>query len=94
VQSNESPPTSAQAPLIKSLSRAINEVYGVTARPVGIGGGTIAAFLRRDGIDSAVWSKLSDTAHQPNEYSLVQDIIGDAKVMALLMLGDNGNPDK
>jgi succinyl-diaminopimelate desuccinylase len=94
VQSNESPPTSAQAPLIKSLSRAISEVYGVTARPVGIGGGTIAAFLRRAGIDSAVWSKLSDTAHQPNEYSLVQDILGDAKVMALLMLGDDGSPEK
>jgi succinyl-diaminopimelate desuccinylase len=88
VQSNESPPTSAQAPFIKSLSLAIGEVYGVTARPIGIGGGTVAAFLRRVGIDCAVWAKLSDSAHQPNEYSLVNDILGDAKVMALLMWGE------
>jgi len=87
VQSNESPPTSAEAPFIKSLSLAINEVYGETARPVGIGGGTVASFLRKIGIDSAVWARLSGTAHQPNEYALVKDILGDAKVMALLMWG-------
>jgi succinyl-diaminopimelate desuccinylase len=88
VQSNESPATSAQAPFIKSLSLAISEVYGVTARPVGIGGGTVASFLRKAGIDSAVWSRISGSAHQPNEYALVKDILGDAKVMALLMLGE------
>jgi len=90
VQSNESPPTSAEAPFIKSLSLAINEVYGGVARPTGIGGGTIAAFLRRVGIDSAVWARLSGTAHQPNEYALVKDILGDAKVMAFLMWGTAG----
>jgi succinyl-diaminopimelate desuccinylase len=85
--SNESPATSAEAPFIKSLSLAINEVYGETAHPVGIGGGTVASFLRKIGIDSAVWARLSGTAHQPNEYALVKDILGDAKVMALLMWG-------
>jgi succinyl-diaminopimelate desuccinylase len=87
MQSNESPATSAEAPFIKSLSLAIKEVYGWTARPVGIGGGTVASFLRKIGIDSAVWARLSGTAHQPNEYALVKDILGDAKVMALLMWG-------
>jgi succinyl-diaminopimelate desuccinylase len=87
VQSNESPATSAQAPFIKSLSLAISEVYGGAARPVGIGGGTVASFLRKMGIDSAVWARLSGSAHQPNEYALVKDILGDAKVMALLMCG-------
>jgi len=93
VQATESPATSAQAPFIKSLSLAINEVYGVIARPIGIGGGTIAAFLRRVGIDSAVWSRISGTAHQPNEYALVKDILGDAKVMALLMWGTAGKSE-
>jgi len=83
-QSSESPATSAQAPLIQSLSAAIGEVYGVKARPVGIGGGTVAAYLRRVGIDSAVWARLCDNAHQPNEYALVENIVGDAKVMAFL----------
>ncbi len=91
--SNESPATSAQAPFIKSLSLAINEVYGKTAHPVGIGGGTVASFLRKMGIDSAVWARLSGTAHQPNEYSLVKDILGDAKVMALLMWGTANNQE-
>jgi succinyl-diaminopimelate desuccinylase len=43
------------------------------------------------GIDSAVWARLSDTAHQPNEYALVKDMLGDAKVMALLMWGTSNN---
>jgi succinyl-diaminopimelate desuccinylase len=29
---------------------------------------------------------MDDTAHQPNEYTLLANILGDAKVMALLML--------
>ncbi|MDR0290944.1 MAG: M20 family metallo-hydrolase [Treponema sp.] len=86
-QSSESPATAADAPLVQSLSAAIGEVYGVKSRPVGIGGGTIAAHLRRIGIDSAVWSRLGDCAHQPNEFSLLENMLGDAKVMALLMAG-------
>jgi len=70
---------------VQFLAAAIGEMYGVQARPVGIGGGTVAAYLRRSGIDCAVWARLCDNAHQPNEYVLVENIIGDAKVMALLM---------
>jgi succinyl-diaminopimelate desuccinylase len=53
---------------------------------MGFGGGTVAAYLRNIGIDSAVWSRLSDSAHQPDEYALLENILGDAKVMALLAL--------
>lgn len=90
VQSSESPATAADAPLVQSLSAAISEVYGVRPRPIGIGGGTVAAYLRRTGIDSAVWARLSDSAHQPNEFALLENILGDAKVMALLMLESAG----
>ena len=83
----ESKPTSADAPVVKFLSKAIQEVYGVKARPVGIGGGTVGAYLRNAGIDSVVWARLDDTAHQPNEYALLKNILGDAKVFSLLMLG-------
>ncbi|MDR2719138.1 MAG: M20 family metallo-hydrolase [Treponema sp.] len=86
-QSSESPATHAGAPLVQSLSAAIGAVYGVSTRPIGIGGGTVAAYLRRAGIDCAVWARLCDCAHQPNEYALLENILGDAKVMALLMLG-------
>jgi succinyl-diaminopimelate desuccinylase len=84
-QNMESRPTPADAPLVKLLSQIIAEVYAVKARPVGIGGGTVGAYLRNEGIDSVVWCRIDDTAHQPNEYALVENIIGDAKVMALLM---------
>jgi succinyl-diaminopimelate desuccinylase len=82
----ESPPTSADAPLVKSLSAAVSEVYGVKAKPVGIGGGTVAAHLRKIGIDCAVWAKLGDCAHQPDEYVFLDNILGDAKVMASLLM--------
>ena len=82
----ESKPTAPDAPVVKSLSRAVAEVYGVNPRLVGIGGGTVGAYLRNIGIDSAVWSRLGDCAHQPNEYVLLENILGDAKVMALMAL--------
>jgi succinyl-diaminopimelate desuccinylase len=84
-QRMESKPTSADAPLIKLLSKSIVEVYGVKTRPIGIGGGTVGAYLRNEGIDSAVWCRIDDTAHQPNEYAIIGNILGDAKVMSLLM---------
>ena len=85
-QSMESPLTQADAPLVKSLSAAVNGVYGVKTRPVGIGGGTVAAPLRKIGIDCAVWAKISDSAHQPDEFVLLENITGDAKVMAMMMM--------
>jgi succinyl-diaminopimelate desuccinylase len=90
-QIQESQATSEDAPLVKLLSRVVGEVYGVETRPIGIGGGTVGAYLRNRGIDSAVWSRMDDTAHQPNEYAVIENILGDAKVMALLMCD---NPDR
>ena len=90
LQRVQSRPTAACAPVVKMLERAIFEALGVRPRPVGIGGGTVGAFLRNNGIDAAVWSKLDDTAHQPNEYALVDNILDGARVMALLAL-DNAD---
>jgi succinyl-diaminopimelate desuccinylase len=84
VQLMESKPTRENAPIVKTISCAIEEVYKVKARPVGIGGGTIAAHLRNIDIDSVVWARLGGSAHQPNEFALLESILGDAKVMALM----------
>jgi succinyl-diaminopimelate desuccinylase len=84
-QANESRPTSPEAPVVKLLAKTVEEVYGVKTKTVGIGGATVGAFLRNEGIDSAVWCRINDVAHQPNEYALLENILGDAKVMALLM---------
>ncbi|MDR0452900.1 MAG: M20 family metallo-hydrolase [Treponema sp.] len=91
-QAGESKATAADAPLVKSLSAAIREFYGTETRPIGIGGGTVAAFFRNRGIDAAVWCRICDTAHQPNEYVLISNILGDAKVMAALMLENRAAP--
>jgi succinyl-diaminopimelate desuccinylase len=79
-------PTSANAPAVKALARAIKAVTGFEARPMGIGGGTVAAFFRKAGLPAAVWMTMSDSAHQPNEYCLISSIISDAKVFAYLYL--------
>ncbi|MEO0093865.1 MAG: M20 family metallo-hydrolase [candidate division WOR-3 bacterium] len=76
------PPTRADAPVVKMLGRAIKDVYGVEAKPKGIGGGTVAAFFRRAGYDAAVWGKFESTAHQPNEYCVISNMVNDAKVYA------------
>ena len=86
VQSMQSKPTAQDAPLVKSLSKNIEAIYGVKAKPVGIGGGTLAAYLRNAGIDSAVWCRINGSAHQPDEYTLLEYILGDAKIMVLMML--------
>ena len=80
------PPTPHNAPVVTALQKAIKDVYSADACPVGIGGGTVAAGFRKKGYEVAVWSKLSETAHQPNENCLIEDIIGNAKVYAHLFL--------
>jgi succinyl-diaminopimelate desuccinylase len=85
VQRASSPATPADAPLVTALGRAVTEVYGVKARTVGIGGGTVGAFLRRKGIATVVWSRLDGTAHQPDESCQLSNLLGDSLVMASLM---------
>jgi len=58
-------------------------VHGIRPQPRGIGGGTVAAFLRRLGLPAVVYSKIHETAHQPNEYCVLDNLISDAKVFAL-----------
>jgi len=76
------PATSVDAPVVKSLEKAIKSVYKVDARPMGIGGGTVAALFRRAGFNAAVWATLDDLAHQPNEYCVIDNMVNDAKVFA------------
>jgi succinyl-diaminopimelate desuccinylase len=86
VQRNESKATAPDASVVKRLAKSVKEVYGVDAKPIGIGGGTVGAYLRNAGFDSVVWSRLEETAHQPNENAQIANIVGDAKVFASLML--------
>ncbi|SPD74886.1 Peptidase, ArgE/DapE family [uncultured Desulfobacterium sp.] len=82
------PPTSLESQVVVSLSKAIKKVTGKKAKPVGIGGGTVAAFFRKAGLPAAVWCTQSDTAHQPNEFTLISSILTDSKIFACLYMGE------
>ncbi|HPN33718.1 MAG TPA: M20 family metallo-hydrolase [bacterium] len=81
------PPTAADAPVVQALKRSIAAVKGSEAKMIGIGGGTVAAAFRAAGLPAAVWSTLEDTAHQPDESSLISNTLSDAKVLAHLFMG-------
>jgi succinyl-diaminopimelate desuccinylase len=70
---------------IEALSGAIKRVLGVDPKPVGIGGGTCAKEFRRAGMDAYVWETVDELAHQVDEYAKVDNIVGDAKVFAVLL---------
>ncbi|MEW5937033.1 MAG: M20 family metallo-hydrolase [Candidatus Thermoplasmatota archaeon] len=87
VRSSEAPPpTMVDSPVFRALASSIKAVKGIEPRPVGIGGGTCAAFFRASGIPAAVWSTTDETAHEPNEYIWIKSMVSDAKVYAHLFL--------
>ena len=82
VFAQSAPPTPHDARVVQLLKAAIRKVYGVEAQPMGIGGGTVAAHIRRQGYHAAVWSRMDEVCHQPNEYAVIDYMVGDAKVFA------------
>jgi len=78
-------PTDANSKIVSMLKEAIKEVRGVEPKVGGIGGGTCAAFFRQIDVPAVVWSTIDETAHQPNEYAKIENIVNDAKIYAFLM---------
>jgi succinyl-diaminopimelate desuccinylase len=79
-------PTDKNSPIVIALQTAIKEILKIEPKVYGIGGGTVAAFFRRLNLPVVVYSKLNESAHQPNEYCLLSNILSDSKVfMATLM---------
>ena len=70
---------------MKALKWAVEKVRGVELKPVGIGGGTCANFFRLAGFDAYVWQTVEELAHQPNEFSRVDNMVADAKVFATVL---------
>jgi succinyl-diaminopimelate desuccinylase len=77
-------PTDANAKIVIMLKDAIKKVRGVEPKVGGIGGGTCAAFFREIDVPAVVWSTVDETAHQPNEYAEIENLVNDAKVFAFL----------
>ena len=68
------------------LQDAILSTRKIKPRIGGIGGGTCAAYFRKAGIPAVVWSTSDETAHQPNEYARVDNLVNDSIVFSLLAL--------
>ncbi len=80
------PPTDLKSKIVLLLKEALKKLRGREAKVGGIGGGTFAAYFRRLGIPAVVWATLDETAHQPNEYAKIENMVEDAKVMAALAI--------
>jgi succinyl-diaminopimelate desuccinylase len=80
------PATPADAPVVLALKRAVLDVSGREGKPIGIGGGTVAAVFRAAGLPAVCWQTIEDTAHSPNESCVIANVLGDAKVFAHLFL--------
>jgi len=85
-EAQAAPPTDPNAPIVLALKKGIKEILGVEGKAYGIGGGTVAAFFRRLNLPVVVYSRLNESAHQPNEYCVIEHMMGDAKVFAVTTL--------
>ncbi len=83
---NEPSFTDPKSEIVERIREAVKQLRGKEAKPMGIGGGTCAAHLRKVGIQAAVWMTTEETAHQPNEYCVIDNMVEDAKVMAAVPL--------
>lgn len=84
LQAEQSVATKEDAPVVQKLKFALETAHGIKARCVGIGGGTVGAYLRNAGFDCVVWSSMDELAHQPNEYALISNIAKDAETIACM----------
>lgn len=89
-KSQAAPPTDPKSNIVVALKKAISDILKVKPTVYGIGGGTVAAYFRRLGLPTVVYSKLNESAHQPNEYCYISNIIDDTKVFlkTLFILND------
>lgn len=70
---------------LKLLQQAVKQIYGVKTVLAGIGGATVASFLRQKGLPALVWSCLQNTCHQPDEHSSIAATLKDAAVFGLML---------
>lgn len=85
LQKAQSRATPKDAKVVSLLASSIKEAHNIDSKIIGIGGGTVGAELRNKGFDCVVWSTMDETAHMPNEYCIIDNIIKDAITIATMM---------
>lgn len=88
-RADAAPRTKTDSEVVTRLAAAVQSVRRLKPHPIGIGGGTCAAPFRRHGMEAAVWSTIIETAHDANEYCIIENLVADAQVYALLFAGKN-----
>lgn len=78
--------TPGDSPVMAALRKAIASIYNVEARPIGIGGATVASFLRRKNLPAVVWSRILNTCHMPDECSSISATCQDAAVFGHILM--------
>ena len=76
------PVTPENSAIVKKLMAAIRAECGKEPIVEGVGGGTVAAFLRRAGYPAVVWSTIYENPHVPNERANISFVLRDARIMA------------
>ncbi|GGP20489.1 diaminopimelate aminotransferase [Thermocladium modestius] len=89
-----SQPTPPDSPVVTGLINALKRTRGVSAVPVGIGGGTYAKYLRERGMPTAVWMTIDETAHSPNEYMVIDNAIKDVETLLVMLRELNSTTSK
>jgi len=75
--------TDPSSEIVKTLSAIIERKRGIKPKVIGIGGGTVAAFLREKGYPAVAWSTIDEQVfHSPNEYCKIENMVNDTKVFA------------
>jgi succinyl-diaminopimelate desuccinylase len=80
------PPTDPKSPVSLAITKAVKELRRKNPKTIGIGGGTVAKYLREAGFPCVVWSTMDEQAHKPDEYARIPHILADAKVFAHIAL--------
>jgi len=80
------PPTDPRSPVAMAITTAVKELRKKTPKTIGIGGGTVAKYLREAGFPCVVWCTMDEQAHKPDEYVRISHILSDAKVFAHIAL--------
>ena len=78
-RADAAPVTSPDSRVAVELKNVLT-ASGVDAFCGGIGGGTCGAILRKKNISTVVWSTLDELAHQPNEYTIIPNLVQDTAV--------------
>ncbi len=80
-------PTPENSEIVDKLKTAIEKVLKTKPRVMGIGAGTVASFFRRKGIPVAVYAKIDEVAHSPNEHITFENMYANSAMVATIMAG-------